>query len=215
MADVTASLVKELRDKTGAGMMDCKSALKEANGSVDTAIELLRKKGLKNVGKRADKTAAEGCVGVYLHSGDQVGALVELNCETDFVARGEEFRDLARAIAMHVAAMEPTYVSEADVPAGVLDKERDIFLAQLTEQQRASADKILPGKLKKVFEEHCLLNQPYVKDDAKTVLDVLNDMSAKVGEKVMVRRFERFKVGEGIEKVETNLAADVEALTAQ
>jgi len=213
MAEVTAALVKELREKTGAGMMDCKAALSEAGGVLETAIEILRKKGLKNVGKRADKTAAEGCLGVYIHPGDQVGAIVELNCETDFVARGEEFKELAKAIAMHVAAMEPRYVRESDVPAEVIEKEKEIFTAQLSESQRANVEKILPGKMKKFYEENCLIHQPFIKEESKTIVDVLNELSAKVGEKVEVRRFIRYKVGEGVEKSVSNLVADVAALT--
>jgi elongation factor Ts len=213
MAEVTAALVKELREKTGAGMMDCKAALSEAGGVLETAIEILRKKGLKNVGKRADKTAAEGCLGVYIHPGDQVGTIVELNCETDFVARGDEFKELAKSIAMHVAAMQPLYVRESDIPTEVIEKEKEIFTAQLSEPQRANVEKILPGKLKKFYEENCLIHQVFIKEESKTVLDLLNELSAKVGEKVEVRRFIRYKVGEGVEKSVSNLAADVAALT--
>ena len=216
MTEISAELVKQLREKTGAGMMDCKSALKEASGSIDNAIEILRKKGLKDVGKRAGKTAAEGCIGVYTHAGDQVVAIVELNCETDFVARGDEFKQMARNIAMHVAALKPQYVAVEEVPVSVVRKEEEIFLEQLPEAQRSKADKILPGKIEKFFEEVVLLKQPYVRDDSgkKTIKDLVDDLSAKVGEKVVVRRFQRFEVGEGIEKPITNLAEDVAAMTA-
>jgi elongation factor Ts len=213
MAEVTAAMVKELRERTGAGMMDCKSALAESNGSVEGAIEVLRKKGLKSVSKRADKTAAEGTIGFYSHAGDQIVAIVELNCETDFVARGEEFKEVARGLAMHVAAMEPLYLREEEVPQSVLDKEREIALEQLTEKQKGNAESILQGKVKKFFEEKVLLNQAYVRDDKSTILDVVNNLSAKVGEKVEIRRFARFEVGEGIEKHVTNLADEVAALT--
>lgn len=215
MTEISAELVKQLRTQTGAGMMDCKAALKEANGSLEAAVEVLRKKGLKDIGKRAGKVAAEGCVGVYVHPGDQVVALVELNSETDFVARGEEFRATARDIAMHIAAMKPIYLSAEDVPAAVLDKEKEILMEQLNEAQRAKADKILPGKLQKFYEEHCLLNQIFVKDDSasKTINDLVEALSVKCGEKVKVRRFCRYEVGEGIAKSEMNFAAEVAAMT--
>lgn len=213
MAEVSAELVKQLREKTGAGMMDCKAALKEASGDMDAAIEVLRKKGLKDVGKRAGKTAAEGTIGVYTHSGEQVVAIVELNCETDFVARGDEFKALARNLAMHVAAMKPLYLNEQEVPESVLQKEKEIFLEQLNEAQRKNADKILPGKMQKFYEENCLMLQPYVKDDSgKTIIkQLVEELSIKCGEKVIVRRFQRFEVGEGIEKVQSNLADEVAA----
>ena len=217
MGQITASLVQELRKQTGAGMMDCKKALEEAQGDVSAAVELLRKKGLKNVTKRADKVVAEGAIGVYTHPGDQIAALVELNCETDFVGRGDDFKDLARGIAMHVAAMDPAYLSESSIPAEVLEKEKEIYISQLTEAQKANADKILPGKLRKFYEENVLLNQAYIRDDSgkKSVQDALDELSARVGEKVAIRRFLRFQVGEGVEKEEVDLAADVEALRAE
>jgi len=213
MSDISAGLVKELRARTGAGMMDCKAALKEANGAIDAAIEVLRKKGLKDLSKRAGKVAAEGTIGVYSHPGDQVVALVELNSETDFVARGEEFRNLARDLAMHVAAMKPTYLAAEDVPAEVLEKEKEILLEQLNEAQRAKADKILPGKLQKFYEDNCLMNQIFVKDESgsKTIKALVEELGVKVGEKVQVRRFSRYEVGEGITRQQANLAAEVAA----
>lgn len=213
MSEVSAEMVKQLREKTGAGMMDCKSALKEANGSMDGAIEVLRKKGLKDIGKRAGKTAAEGTIGVYSHAGDQVVSIVELNCETDFVARGEEFKGFARSLAMHVAAMKPSYLTADEVPADVLAKEKEILMDQLNDAQKKNADKILEGKLSKFYEDNCLMNQIFVKDDSgKTTIKVLVDeLSMKCGEKVVIRRFERFEVGEGIEKVQSNLAEEVAA----
>ncbi len=215
MAEISAELVKNLRAQTGAGMMDCKSALTEANGDMHLAVEILRKKGLKDIGKRAGKTAAEGLVGVYVHPGDQIVSVVELNCETDFVARGEEFKAVARDIAMHVAAMRPLYLDSADVPAAVLEKEKEILLEQLDPAQRSKADKILPGKVEKFYADNCLLRQIFVKDDSgqRTVADVVSDLSIKCGEKVQIRRFVRFEVGEGIEKPLQDLAADVAALT--
>jgi elongation factor Ts len=214
MGNVTTEMIKQLREMTGAGMMDCKAALAEADGSMEKAIEVLRKKGLKDVGKRAGKTAAEGTIGVYVHPGDQVAALVELNCETDFVARGDEFRALARDIAMHVAAMRPTYVSVEEVPEELLTKEKEILMEQLTPEQRNKADKILPGKLEKFYEGSVLLKQKFVKDDSdtKTIKDLVDDMSIRSGEKVTVRRFSRVEVGEGIARQSANLAEDVAAL---
>ena len=209
MSGITAEQVKRLREMTGAGMMDCKSALAEANGDFDQAVEVLRKKGLKDVAKRAGKTAAEGTIGVYIHAGDQVGAIVELNCETDFVARGQEFRDTARELALHVAAMKPMFLSQSEVPQVLIEKEKEIALAQLTEAQRKNADKILPGKLSKFFQDVCFLDQSFVKEDKKTVQQIIDELSAKCGEKVIVRRFVRFEVGEGIERSVADLAADV------
>jgi elongation factor Ts len=211
MSDISSELVKELRIRTGAGMMDCKAALKEANGSMDAAIEVLRKKGLKNIGKRAGKVASEGTIGTYVHAGDQVAVVVELNSETDFVARSDDFKQLAKDIALHIAAMKPTYANVEDVPAAVIEKEKEIFLAQLNENQRNNADKILPGKIEKFYEDTVLLKQLFVRDEAgtKTVKDLIEALSMKVGEKIVVRRFVRFEVGEGIEKAETDFAAEV------
>ncbi|MFN4895862.1 MAG: translation elongation factor Ts [Pseudomonadota bacterium] len=217
MSQVTSEMIKKLREMTGAGMMDCKSALNEAEGSMDKAIEILRKKGLKDIAKRAGKTAAEGTMGVYVHPGDQVIAVVELNCETDFVARGDEFRQLARDLAMHVAAMKPAYLSDEDVPEAVLAKEREIAFEQLTDDQKKKADKILPGKVDKFLESAVLLRQIFIKDEteSKKIKDLVEALSMKCGEKVSVRRFVRLEVGEGIEKVQSNIAADVAAMVGQ
>jgi len=211
MSDVSSEMVNELRNRTGAGMMDCKAALKEANGSLDAAIEVLRKKGLKNIGKRAGKVASEGTIGTYIHAGDQVAVVVELNSETDFVARSDDFKQLAKDIALHIAAMKPVYPNIEDVPAAVIEKEKEIALAQLNENQRKNADKILPGKLEKFYEDTVLLKQAFVRDDSgkKTIKDLIEELSMKVGEKIVVRRFVRFEVGEGIEKAEANFAAEV------
>ena len=210
---VTSEMVKRLREQTGAGMMDCKHALVEANGSMEGAVEVLRKKGLKDIGKRSGKIAAEGILGVYLHPGDQVVAVVELNCETDFVARNEEFRKLAKDLAMHVAAMKPAYLQVEDVPPEVLEKEKEILKAQLSEQQLAKADKILPGKLEKFYEDNVLYRQPYVKDESGkiTIKDLVDRLSIKTGEKLAIRRFQRLQVGEGLERRSNNLAAEVAA----
>lgn len=211
----SAESVKQLREKTGAGMMDCKNALSEAKGDFDLAIEILRKKGLKDIGKRTGRTAAEGAIGVYVHPGDQVVAIVELNCETDFVARGEEFKRTARDIAMHVAAMKPLYTSIEEVPAAIVEKEKEIAFVQLNDAQKAKADKILAGKLEGFYKETVLLSQPYCKDEAKSVKEVVDELSVKTGEKVVVRRFQRFQVGEGIQKAVQDLAADVAATIGQ
>jgi len=215
MSVVSAEMVKKLREQTGAGMMDCKSALSEAKGSFEEAIEVLRKKGLKDVSKRAGKVAAEGAIGVYTHPGDQIVSLVELNCQTDFVAHTAEFTQLARDLAMHVAAMKPTYLKSEEVPLAVIEKEKEILLATLNDAQKAKADKILPGKLEKFYEDNVLLSQIYVKDESgkKRIKDLLDDMSIKTGEKVEVRRFIRFEVGEGIERQQSNLAEEVAAMT--
>ncbi len=214
MSAITSDMIKKLREMTGAGMMDCKGALNEAEGSIDKAIEILRKKGLKDIEKRAGKTAAEGTLGVYIHPGDQVVSVVELNCETDFVGRGEEFRQLARDLAMHVAAMKPRYLSVEDVPEQILEKEKEILMEQLTDEQKKKADKILPGKIEKFLESVVLLKQIYIKDEteSKTIKALVDDMSMRCGEKVTVRRFSRLEVGEGVEKVAGNLAADVAAM---
>jgi len=217
MSQITSEMIKKLREMTGAGMMDCKSALNEAEGSMDKAIEILRKKGLKDIAKRAGKTAAEGTMGVYVHPGDQVISVVELNCETDFVARGEEFRQLARDIAMHVAAMKPSYLTDEEVPESVLAKEKEIAFEQLNDEQKKKADKILPGKVEKFLESSVLMRQIFIKDetDSKNIRDMVESLSMKCGEKVTVRRFVRMEVGEGIEKVQSNIAADVAAMVGQ
>ena len=217
MSQVTSDMIKRLREMTGAGMMDCKSALTEAEGSMDKAIEVLRKKGLKDIEKRSGKTAAEGTLGVYVHPGDQVGSVVELNCETDFVARGDEFKALARDLAMHVAAMKPQYLSDADVPEHILEKEKEILLEQLTDEQKKKADRILPGKIDKFLESVVLMRQIFIKDetDSKTIKSLVEALGMRCGEKVSVRRFSRLEVGEGIERMQSNIAADVAAMVGE
>jgi elongation factor Ts len=199
---------------TGAGMMDCKAALNEAEGAMEKAIEVLRKKGLKDIEKRSGKTAAEGTLGVYVHPGDQVVAVVELNCETDFVARGDDFRALARDLAMHVAAMKPQFVTVEDVPEDVLNKEKEILMEQLTEEQKKKADRILPGKVDKFLESVVLTRQIFIKDEteSKTIKDMIDQLSMRCGEKVTIRRISRLEVGEGVEKSVGNIAADVAAM---
>ena len=217
MSAITSDMIKKLREMTGAGMMDCKGALNEAEGSIDKAIEILRKKGLKDIEKRSGKTAAEGTLGVYIHPGDQVVSVVELNCETDFVGRGEEFRQLAKDLAMHVAAMKPRYLTVEEVPEQILEKEKEILMEQLNDEQKKKADKILPGKVEKFLEGVVLMKQVYIKDDteSKTIKTLIDDMSMRCGEKVTVRRFSRLEVGEGVEKVAGNLAEDVAAMVGK
>jgi len=217
MSQITSEMIKKLREMTGAGMMDCKGALNEAEGSIDKAIEVLRKKGLKDIEKRSAKTAAEGTLGVYVHPGDQVVSVVELNCETDFVGRGDEFRALARDLAMHVAAMKPRFLNVEDVPEQILEKEKEILLEQLNDDQKKKADKILPGKVEKFLESVVLMKQIYIKDEteSKTIKTLIDDMSMRCGEKVTIRRFSRLEVGEGIERTQGNLAADVAAMVGE
>ena len=198
MAEVTAQMVKELREKTGAGMMDCKAALKESAGDFSEAIAYLRKKGLKDVAKRSDKTASEGLVQSYIHAGGRVGVLLELNCETDFVGRGEEIANLSKRVAMHIAWSAPEYVSREEVPESALSKEAEIIKSQLSPDQEKFADKIVQGKLEKFFEDNCLLEQQDAQDatSKKKIGDLVNELSAQVGEKIVVRRFSRFAIGE-------------------
>jgi elongation factor Ts len=214
MSQITSEMIKKLREMTGAGMMDCKAALNEAEGAMEKAIEVLRKKGLKDIEKRSGKTAAEGTLGVYVHPGDQVVAVVELNCETDFVARGDDFRSLARDLAMHVAAMKPQFVTVEDVPEDVLNKEKEILMEQLTEEQKKKADRILPGKVDKFLESVVLTRQIFIKDEteSKTIKDMIDQLSMRCGEKVTIRRISRLEVGEGVEKSVGNIAADVAAM---
>jgi len=208
--EITAEMVKELREKTGAGMMDCKKALTESEGDFAKAEEWLRKKGITGAAKKAGRTAAEGLIGSYVHNG-KIGALVEVNCETDFVARNEDFQALVRDLALHIAAANPTYVRREEVPPGVLDSEKEIERTKLREQKKPEVmiDKILSGKMEKYFETVCLVDQPFVKDDKKKVHEVVTEAIAKIGENITIRRFSRFQVGEGLEKKKEDLAAEV------
>lgn len=208
MAEITAQMVKELREMTGAGMMDCKKALEEAKGSTDEAVALLRKKGLKQVEKRAGRVAAEGLIYSYIHPGSRVGVLLELNCETDFVARSDEFQELAKAVSMHIAWASPRFVSREEVGADILAKEQEIYRSQLKPGQEKVAEKIISGKLEKFYEDTCLLEQLDARDPAakKKIGDMVSELSAKVGEKIVMRRFTRYEVGEGIAKAEQEQA---------
>ena len=200
MADITAQLVKDLRARTSAGMMDCKKALVESGGDIEKAIEVLRKKGLKSVNKRADKTASQGLVYSYIHGDGRIGVLIELNCETDFVARGDDFQELSRAIAMHIAWAAPRFLQREDVTPEILKKEEEVLLAQLKPDQQQFADKIIAGKMDKFYQENCLLEQLDAKEpEAKrTIGDMITAVSAKVGEKIVLRRFVRYELGDGV-----------------
>ncbi|MBA3439499.1 MAG: translation elongation factor Ts [Pyrinomonadaceae bacterium] len=219
MAEITAGAVKALREKTGAGMLECKNALSEANGNEDQAIEVLRKRGLASAKKKEGRIAAEGAVGSYIHMGGKVGVLVEVNCETDFVARTEEFQQLVKDVAMHVAAAEPRYVSRQEVAAEALDKEREIARAQAKNDPKNAnkpdqvIDKIVEGRLNKFYEEAVLLDQPFVKDPAKTVGDLLTEKIANIKENITIRRFARYKMGEGLEKRADDFGSEVAALS--
>jgi elongation factor Ts len=220
MADITAAAVKQLREKTGAGMMECKNALVEAEGNEEKAIEILRKRGLASAKKREGRIAAEGIVGQYIHMGGKVGVLVEVNCETDFVARGEEFQQLVKDIAMHIAAAEPRYVTREEIPADALDKEREIARAQAKNDPKNAnkpdqvIDKIVEGRLNKFYEEAVLVDQPFVKEPAKTVGELVTEKVAKTGEKITVRRFTRYKMGEGLDKREDDFGGEVASLVS-
>lgn len=218
MAEVTASAVKSLREKSGAGMVDCKNALVEANGDENAAMDILRKKGMAQAGKKAGRVTAEGAVGSYIHMGGKVGVLVEINCESDFVSRGEEFQQLVKDVAMHIAAADPRYTNRDEVPAGDLDKERTILLEQLKNDPKNAnkpddvLNKIIEGRLNKYYEENVLVDQPFVKDPAKTVGELVAEKIASIKENISIRRFSRFKMGEGIEKKADDFAAEVASM---
>ena len=207
---VTAEQVKELREMTGAGVMDCKKVLVETDGNMDKAVELLRERGIDKAAKKASRIAAEGLVEAYIHSG-RYGALVEVNSETDFVSKNEEFRTFVRDVAMHIVASNPKYVSRDEVPADVVEAEKEILRAQALNEGKPAAivDKMVEGRINKFFEEVCLLDQPFVKDQDKTVQEVLNEKIAVIGENIVIRRFVRFERGEGIEKKKENFAEEV------
>ncbi len=211
MAEITAQLVKELREKTSAGMMDCKKALSENAGDMAKAEDWLRKKGLAKVGSKAGRIAAEGAVGSYIHMGGKIGVLVEINCETDFVARTPEFQNLVKDVAMHVAALNPKWVRREEVPEDVVAKEKEIYRVQVKESGKPEKawDKIIDGKLDKFFQDYCLVDQPFAKEQSKSVKTIVDELIAKTGENMQIRRFARFQLGEGIEKKKDNLADEV------
>ncbi|MFY9557644.1 MAG: translation elongation factor Ts [Blastocatellia bacterium] len=215
---VTAGAIKALREKTGAGMMECKVALTEAEGVEEKAIEILRKRGKASATKKEGRVAAEGLVNAYIHAGGKIGVLLEVNCETDFVARSEEFRTFVHDLAMHITAAEPRFTSKADVPAELLEKEREIALEQArldpknANKPEQVLEKIVEGRLSKFYQDTCLLEQPFVKDQNITVGDLVGQMTGKTGENIRVRRFTRYKMGEGLEKRTSDLAAEVQDL---
>lgn len=207
---ISAQLIKELREKTGAGMMDCKKVLVETDGDIDKAIDLLREKGLASAEKKASRIASEGLVASYIHSG-RIGVLVEVNSETDFVAKTDEFKDFVKDIAMQVAASNPEYLCEEDVPQEAIDKEKEVLIQQAINEGKPQhiAEKIVEGRMHKFYERVCLLDQPFIKDPSITVNDLLKDKIAKIGENIKIRRFVRYEVGEGLEKREEDFAAEV------
>ena len=200
--EVSASMVKDLREKTGAGMMDCKKALAETEGDFQKAVDYLRQKGLATAAKRAGRVASEGRIGSYIHAGGKIGVIVEVNSETDFVAKTDDFQVFSKDIAMHIAASNPLYIRREEVPPEVLEREREIYRAQARDAKKPEKiiDKIVEGKLEKFYGEVCLLEQSFVRDPDITVQDLLNGLVGKVGEKVEIRRFTRYQVGEGIAK---------------
>ena len=216
MANYTANDVKTLRERTGAGMMDCKNALVECDGDMDKAVDYLREKGIAKAAKKAGRIAAEGIVDSYIHMGGRVGVLLEVNCETDFVANGDMFRTLVHDIALQIAAANPQYVSKEEVPEEVIEKEKSILRAQALEEGKPEkiVDKMVEGRIKTFYEDNCLLNQKYVKDPSKTIEQVIIEATAQIGEKISVRRFVRYEMGEGLQKKEENLADEVQAQVA-
>lgn len=208
---ITAAMVKELREKTGAGMMDCKKALNETNGNMEKAIEYLREKGIANADKKAGRIAAEGVVESYIHGGGRIGVLVEVNCETDFVAKTDEFKGFVKDIAMQIAAMNPKYVRRDEVPADEVEKERQILRQQALQEGKPEAivDKMVEGRLTKHFKDICLLDQVFVKDGEKTIEQMVKEQIARIGENISIRRFVRYELGEGLEKRQDNFVEEV------
>jgi len=214
---ITATMVKQLRDRTGAGMMDCKNALVEAGGDEDKAVEIIQKKGLAKAAKKAGAIATEGAIHAYIHPGSRLGVLVEVNCQTDFVARSDEFRTFVEEVALQIASMSPLFVRRDEITPAAVEKQREIFRGQLAEEEAqsgkkrpaAAVDKIIDGKLEKWMTEVCLAEQQSVRDGEKTIQQLGDELTAKIGEKIAVRRFVRFELGEGLEKKTSDLAAEV------
>ena len=211
MAEITAALVKELRERTGAGMMDCKKALAATEGDMDKAIDFLREKGLAAAAKKAGRIAAEGLVESYIHGGGRIGVLVEVNCETDFVAKTDSFKSLVKDIAMHIAAANPSYLRREEVPAAELEHEKMVLSEQARNEGKPEKiiEKMVTGRIEKYYKEVCLLEQPFVKDPDKTISDLITESIAKIGENIAIRRFTRYQLGEGIEKKQEDFAAEV------
>ena len=214
--EVTSALVKELRERTGAGMMDCKKALLESNGDMEKAIEFLREKGLAAAAKKAGRIAAEGMVDSYIHMGGKIGVLVEINCETDFVAKTDQFKAFCHDVAMHIAAANPLYVNKEEVPMEALNKEKEILRAQALNEGKPEkiVDRMVEGRIEKYYKEVCLMEQPFVKDPDKTIKDLVSDVTVSIGEKISIRRFTRYERGEGIEKRADNFAEEIAAQMA-
>ncbi|KMO87871.1 elongation factor Ts [Megasphaera cerevisiae DSM 20462] len=210
---ITASMVKDLRTKTGAGMMDCKKALSATNGDMDKAIDFLREKGLAAAAKKADRIAAEGLVYSYIHGNGRIGVLVEVNCETDFVAQTANFKDLCKDIAMQIAAANPTYLKREDVPQEVLDHEKEVLRQQALNEGKPEkiVEKMMVGRLEKFYKENCLLEQEFIKDSDKTIQQVITENIAKIGEKIDIRRYSRYELGEGLEKRNDDFVSEVMA----
>jgi len=211
MAEVTAGMIKDLRERTGAGMADCKKALQETEADMEKAIDYLRKKGLAKAAKKAGREATEGLVSSYIHGGGRIGVLVEVNCETDFVARNDDFQAFAREVALQIAAMNPLFVKSDEVDASAVAREREVLLAKAKESGKPEpvVQKMVEGQISKWMKEVCLLDQPWVKDDKKTINDLQQELVAKLGENIRVRRFTRFELGEGLEKKKDDFAAEV------
>ncbi len=210
---VTAAQINELRKSTGAGMLDCKKALEEVDGDFEKAVDFLRKKGLAAAAKKAGRIATEGAVGAYIHAGGKIGVMVEINCETDFVAKNENFQTFVKDIAMHIAAASPMYVRREEVTNDVLEREKDIYRAKARETGKPEniVEKIIEGQINKFYSDICLLEQAYVKDPDKTIQQYLNETIAKIGENMSIRRFTKYVLGEGLEKKESDFAAEVAA----
>jgi elongation factor Ts len=204
-------MVKELRERTGAGMMDCKNALVDSNGDIEKAIELLREKGLAAAAKKAGRIAAEGLVDSYIHMGGKIGVLLEVNCETDFVAKTDAFKSLVHDIAMHIAAAKPEFLDRADVPTDNLEKEKEILRAQALNEGKPEkiVERMVEGRIDKYYKEVCLMEQPFVKDPDKSIKDLISDATVAIGEKISIRRFTRYERGEGIEKRKDNFAEEI------
>lgn len=211
MAEITAALVKELRERTGAGMMDCKKALSATDGDLEKAIDFLREKGLAAAAKKAGRVAAEGLVEAYIHGGGRIGVLVEVNCETDFVAKTDAFKELVKDIAMHIAATNPSYLKREEVPTAELEHEQAVLAEQARNEGKPEKiiEKMVAGRIEKYYKEVCMMEQPFVKDPDKTISDLITESIAKIGENISIRRFTRYQLGEGIEKKEENFAEEV------
>ena len=208
---ISAQMVKELRETTGAGMMDCKKSLVETNGDMEKAVDYLREKGLAAAAKKSGRVAAEGVVESYIHGAGKIGVMIEVNCETDFVAKTPEFHSFVRDLAMQVAAANPQYLSRTEVPAAIIEHEREILRAQALNEGKPEkiVDKMVDGRVEKFYKDNCLLEQTFIKDPDKSVTDVVNAQISKIGENIVVRRFVRYQMGEGLEKKVTDFAAEV------